>query len=645
MADWRILVATLSVVALAFFHGGAEDLVPRAAIGVFALGAFGAVVASSRAAWPPAALALCAVPLLQLVPIPIDLWARLSPMRAEILAPLASIGIAPRASVSIDAATTLHAALLLGAAVAAFVLARSGARKGSAAAIGAGILALAAAAQAVIGAEQYVAGLSSGVGEAVARGTFVSRGHLAAFLEGGLGAALGLAAASFASRTRYSFAGTVAALALAAACVAGTALSLSRAGTLVVAAELMVGVWLFAPRVRRAAPAVVLLALIAGLSTAPDVGRRLEGRFGELAGGGDTGRLAIWRDTLPLIAQNPVVGVGLGAYPYAFRRQAPYLVRKSVENAHNDYLELALELGLPAFLLLVTVVGSAAVGAVRGARRLEPPERALAFGCLLGAGAILAHAVVDFPLRLPATALLWACLLGLACGLSRRTADGRWGRPLSAVAAGGLAVLACLQPTFATPLQKRFAAAETAFASASDDAGLDDARRRFVELLAGNPYVAPAWLRLAALERGAGRPEAALRLTRIAHQVEPHTLRTSWTLAEAEMLYGDRRRGFERLVAITSTAPDLRPTAYRVAWRAGVSLDEIERDLAAADDPHAAGEYLAFLTRIEVWDRIPSAYRSLAAELSPAHRGYLRKTLLASAHAQELARLEELGFR
>jgi O-antigen ligase len=116
-------------------------------------------------------------------------------------------------------------------------------------------------------------------------------------------------------------------------------------------------------------------------------------RFQEGGGCGD--RSVLWANMLELIAQRPWTGWGWGELKFAHFMQ-PYGGERFCEildNAHNLPLHLAVELGLPAAVLICG-------GAVAVVLRLRPwrdtaPERQLAWAAL----AVLAlHSLLEYPL-------------------------------------------------------------------------------------------------------------------------------------------------------------------------------------------------------------------------------------------------------
>jgi O-antigen ligase len=100
---------------------------------------------------------------------------------------------------------------------------------------------------------------------------------------------------------------------------------------------------------------------------------------------------------------------------YQFKTAAP---TNTVDYAHNDYLQITAELGIPGVLLLaalaVWVLGRTlrTVIFMRGS-----PNWALACGLLGAFLAIAVHSLADFNLYVPANALAFAWLAGLSTGL------------------------------------------------------------------------------------------------------------------------------------------------------------------------------------------------------------------------------------
>jgi O-antigen ligase len=130
---------------------------------------------------------------------------------------------------------------------------------------------------------------------------------------------------------------------------------------------------------------------------------------------GDQSRLSIWRDTIPLIEHRPLLGNGLGAFPVVYTAGQTAFLGKFVNHAHNDYLELAADLGLPAAIILFVSICLILAHSIRSFLSGEGDfERIVALGCAGSIVAILLHSLADFNLYIPANALLFSLILGLA---------------------------------------------------------------------------------------------------------------------------------------------------------------------------------------------------------------------------------------
>lgn len=89
-------------------------------------------------------------------------------------------------------------------------------------------------------------------------------------------------------------------------------------------------------------------------------------------------RMEIWKVSSTVFAENPLLGVGLGAYPRAHFGTAQRAkfdpTAHGARDNHSTYLNLLAETGLPGLLLFLGVVGSALAYA-RRTRRLAGAER------------------------------------------------------------------------------------------------------------------------------------------------------------------------------------------------------------------------------------------------------------------------------
>ncbi len=203
--------------------------------------------------------------------------------------------------------------------------------------------------------------------------------------------------------------------------------SYSRGGflSLIGAAAFVFLVVLLVSKVRAATKLSVILTGLAALGLVTWLtGETLLGRFGSMDLDEGDVRLLAWQMSLDAIRERPLLGYGHGAYVEIFYLQHDAAMGFGVlDHAHNDWLQTAAELGLPAASALwfaqLLLFGLCVYGALaRRRRRLYP---------LVGAGAcciVALHAVTDFSLLMPAVALTFAALLGIGCAQSTAQTRG-----------------------------------------------------------------------------------------------------------------------------------------------------------------------------------------------------------------------------
>ena len=116
-----------------------------------------------------------------------------------------------------------------------------------------------------------------------------------------------------------------------------------------------------------------------------------------------------------------MAGSGIGTFEQVYRmNENPAAVdHYYVNHAHNDYLELAIETGLPGLLLLLLFLAWWGNSVWRMVR--SPAADHYAMAGAIASAAILLHSVVDYPLRTAAMGAVFAMSLALIVE-SRRTA-------------------------------------------------------------------------------------------------------------------------------------------------------------------------------------------------------------------------------
>ncbi len=563
-----VILAPCLFLALARGGVGAESQSLAGAWIFFALSIQAAIERRSGGALglPLLALFLLGWPLLQLVPLSPGLMTMLDPQRAAELSRFARAGISVAPTISLHPDATVQMVLTLAAALGVFVLARELCRRESHALewLAAGVIVLGLV-EAVPALRQYAllqtgTVTPTGAGDDFIRGTFGNRNLLAAWLEGCYGVALALAMAR-----RRAAAPVTAVVGLAAVVLAVVViLSFSRMGMVGIAAQSVFWGCVTGRGCRRGASQIVLIlmAVILGAGAVGWTGVTKRYTPGSLALERE-GRLAMWGDSIRAMRRYPLVGAGGGAFSSAFRRSHAYLTGYTIDHAHNEYLEGAVEWGVPAAMALAAGMAAALVRIFRGLKgQQRERQRQIGLGCLAGALAIALHAAVDFPLRIPAILALFCVLLGMAAGAGRPgpvIGCGKFHR----MAAGCMALVWLALVVFSLwPIR------------ASAEAHYADGRRQFIEgrineataayrrALQSDPYAAPAWRELAWIAESRGDAQGALAFAELAQRLEPHTLRGEWGIANLYLRLGEMPKAAESFSGLLSHAPELR----RKAW-------------------------------------------------------------------------------
>lgn len=129
----------------------------------------------------------------------------------------------------------------------------------------------------------------------------------------------------------------------------------------------------------------------------------------------------VWRDTWTMIKANPLLGVGLGAYGTAFSIYSESDGSLRVPQAHNDYLQVVADCGIPGGLIAVWFIVILFRAFRRGLYSRDPMIAALALASGAGTFGLLVHSVFDFNLQLPSNALLFLLLTAVASNVAALT--------------------------------------------------------------------------------------------------------------------------------------------------------------------------------------------------------------------------------
>lgn len=119
--------------------------------------------------------------------------------------------------------------------------------------------------------------------------------------------------------------------------------------------------------------------------------------------------------SLPLIEQNWLTGTGAGTFYTAFPAYQQGVYSGFYDHAHNEYVQFAIDLGIPVTALL-GLWQLYALWLCFNTMRTRSTRfyKGVAFGCMMANIHMLIHNTVDFNLQAPANALLFISILALS---------------------------------------------------------------------------------------------------------------------------------------------------------------------------------------------------------------------------------------
>lgn len=153
----------------------------------------------------------------------------------------------------------------------------------------------------------------------------------------------------------------------------------------------------------------VIAILLAGVAFVGITGGKVIDRLGHTSA--DNIRSQIYTGTVDAIAEHPLKGWGFGSFESVFAQVMDIDMRTQTVRAHNEYLDNALGLGIPATAALVLAVALLGIRCVRGSRTRQRDTHFPAAGAAITALVGL-HSVFDFTMQTPAVAATFALLLG-----------------------------------------------------------------------------------------------------------------------------------------------------------------------------------------------------------------------------------------
>lgn len=120
-------------------------------------------------------------------------------------------------------------------------------------------------------------------------------------------------------------------------------------------------------------------------------------------------------DSLSRIIEVPFTGTGAGSFYSSFPSAQSTRIKGFYDHAHNDYVEFAMEMGIPILILLTfTVMWSLYHALLAMRRRRNSLMQGIGFGAAMAIVAMSIQLITDFHLQSPANAIYFLVCLALA---------------------------------------------------------------------------------------------------------------------------------------------------------------------------------------------------------------------------------------
>lgn len=125
------------------------------------------------------------------------------------------------------------------------------------------------------------------------------------------------------------------------------------------------------------------------------------------------------RDALPMVLDFPLTGTGAGSFYSTFPAYKTTDVHSFYDQAHNDFLQMTIEYGVPGAGILAILVCFAFYKSVRAMRkRRNSIFKGTSFACCMVIIGMLLHMTVDFPLQAFANASYFVIFVSLSMIIS-----------------------------------------------------------------------------------------------------------------------------------------------------------------------------------------------------------------------------------
>jgi len=243
-------------------------------------------------------------------------------------------------------------------------------------------------------------------------GPFVNKNHFAGWMcmVAPLSFGIGLMSRSTSRRIRYIFFAVVMATTIFFSLSRGGIISFLL-GTIILTLIVVWGVSSKRSLIPVLSFVIALLGYLIYLGVSPIIERFAQ------SGVSSAERLLVWSASITAFRNFPVFGTGLGTFQHIFPMYKPDGIETFYQHAHNDYIEILVELGIIGALLTLVFLGFVGKHVLGVAWRRRDRHLKAAFVASLAS--ITVFSLFDFNLHIPSNAILLSFILGLAVAMSR----------------------------------------------------------------------------------------------------------------------------------------------------------------------------------------------------------------------------------
>ncbi len=280
-------------------------------------------------------------------------------------------------------------------------------------------------------------------------------------------------------------------------------------------------------------------------------------------------RLDLWRNTLAMVGDHPVAGVGLGNFRVEFPPYSSRVVpvawfgpKLQPKHTHNDYLQVLAELGVVGFGLMVWLLVAAVRMVTRALRsRTEDEGRARYIAsAAAGAAGLLVTAAFSFPFGTAVAPFTFAVLLGLLAAVGEDQGGQEGGKRerrmrIPGGASWALAGVASFACCLAVWSGYHRIAGDRHFSRARLTTSSDVAIAEGAAALRHDPGIAEAHLFIARAYLAKGRPRDAVAELMKLLEAEPHSMAAMTNLSAAHSKAGEHEKAAECALRVLEMKP------------------------------------------------------------------------------------------